>query len=61
LLFLGDACCALSNSRGSRFNAEEKEEGNYGAQDGGEEDRAQNVEEEGREEEKAESKTEIVG
>ena len=51
----------LSNSKGSRFNAEEKEEGNYGAQDGGEEGRAQNVEEESREEEKAESKKKIVG
>jgi hypothetical protein len=61
LLFLGDACCALSNSRGSRFNAEEKKESHYRAQDGGEEGRAQNVEEESREEEKAESKTEIVG
>jgi hypothetical protein len=61
LLFLGDACCAHSNSRGSRFNADEKEEEDHSAQDGGEEGRAQNVEEEGREEEKAESKTEIVG
>ena len=66
-LTLSYSCCfwgrvlRLSNYRGSRFNAEEKEEGNYRAQDGGEEGRAQNVEEEGREEEKAESKTEIVG
>lgn len=51
----------LSNSKGSRFNAEEKEEGNHSAQDGGEEGRAQNVEEESREEEKAESEKKIVG
>ena len=38
-----------------------RKKSHYSAQDGGEEGRAQNVEEEGREEEKAESKTEIVG
>jgi hypothetical protein len=59
--FWGTRVAPLSNSRGSRFNAEEKKESHYSAQDGGEEGRAQNVEEEGREEEKAESKTEIVG
>jgi hypothetical protein len=51
----------LSNSRGSRVKAAEKEERNPRAQDGGEEGRAQNVEEESREEEKAESKKKIVG
>jgi len=42
------------------FHADEKEEEDHSAQDGREEDGAQNVEEEGRQEE-AESKTEITG
>jgi len=63
LPFLGGACCAFLKLERESFHADDykKEEEIYGAQDGGQEGCAQNVKEEGRKEEKAESETEIAG
>jgi hypothetical protein len=61
LPFLEDACCVCPQTLKGVVHAEEKEEGNDGAQDGREEGRSQDVKEESREEEAAQSETEITG
>jgi hypothetical protein len=63
LPFLGGACCASLKLERESFHADDykKEEENYGAQDGGQEGCAQNLEEEEDRKEEAESETEIVG
>jgi hypothetical protein len=61
LPFLEDACCVCPQTLKGVVHAEEKEEDNDGAQDGREEGRSQSIEEESRQEETAQSETEITG